>query len=70
MVWVLVPVAIVGAIIGAFTLSHFGEHYAHIVKPIIACYTLYLGLNILKMLLRKRGQQSKPKEKRISEYWD
>ncbi|CEJ67985.1 Siroheme synthase [Chryseobacterium oranimense G311] len=48
MVWVLFPVAAVGAFIGAFALSHFGEYYAHIVKPVIACYTLYLGINILR----------------------
>ncbi|MDX8573051.1 TSUP family transporter [Elizabethkingia sp. HX QKY] len=63
MVWVLVPVAIVGAIIGAFTLSHFGEHYAHIVKPIIACYTLYLGANILKNAFKKKGVAIKAKRK-------
>lgn len=63
MVWVLVPVAIVGAIIGAFTLSHFGEHYAHIVKPIIACYTLYLGANILKNAFKKKGAAVKTKRK-------
>ena len=63
MVWVLVPVAIVGAIIGAFTLSHFGEHYAHIVKPIIACYTLYLGANILKNAFKKKGGAIKAKRK-------
>ena len=63
MVWVLVPVAIVGAIIGAFTLSHFGEHYAHIVKPIIACYTLYLGLNILRNAFKKKGAAVKAKRK-------
>ncbi|SEH33003.1 TSUP family transporter [Chryseobacterium culicis] len=48
MVWVLFPLAVVGSVIGALTLSHYGEHYAHIVKPIIACYTLYLGINILR----------------------
>ena len=63
MVWVLVPVAIVGAITGAFTLSHFGEHYAHIVKPIIACYTLYLGTNILKNAFKKKGAAVKTKRK-------
>ena len=40
--------AIVGAIIGALALTYFGEHYAHIVKPLISCYTLYLGINILR----------------------
>ncbi|HCD9235264.1 TPA: TSUP family transporter [Elizabethkingia anophelis] len=63
MVWILVPVAILGAIIGAFTLSHFGEHYAHIVKPIIACYTLYLGANILKNAFKKKGVTLKAKRK-------
>ncbi|MDV2447005.1 ABC transporter permease [Elizabethkingia anophelis] len=63
MVWILVPVAILGAIIGAFTLSHFGEHYAHIVKPIIACYTLYLGANILKNAFKKKGVTIKAKRK-------
>ncbi|MDE5526697.1 TSUP family transporter [Elizabethkingia meningoseptica] len=55
LVWVLVPVAVVGAVIGAFTLSHYGEEYAHIVKPIIACYTLYLGANILRNAFKKKG---------------
>ncbi|WP_407510465.1 TSUP family transporter [Elizabethkingia anophelis] len=63
MVWILVPVAILGAIIGAFTLSHFGEHYAHIVKSIIACYTLYLGANILKNAFKKKGVTVKAKRK-------
>ncbi|MCQ9633495.1 TSUP family transporter [Chryseobacterium sp. WG23] len=54
MVWVLFPLAIVGSIIGALTLSHYGEHYAHIVKPIIACYTLYLGVNILKNAFKNK----------------
>ncbi|MGE8527144.1 MULTISPECIES: TSUP family transporter [Chryseobacterium] len=54
MVWVLFPLAIVGSIIGALTLSHYGEHYAHIVKPIIACYTLYLGVNILRNAFKNK----------------
>lgn len=40
--------AIIGAVIGALSLTYFGEHYAHIVKPLISCYTLYLGINILR----------------------
>lgn len=54
MVWVLFPLAIVGSIIGALALSHYGEHYAHIVKPIIACYTLYLGINILRNAFKNK----------------
>ncbi|ASW73489.1 ABC transporter permease [Chryseobacterium piperi] len=64
MVWVLFPLAIVGAIIGALTLSHYGEYYAHIIKPIIACYTLYLGLNILKNAFKeKKPSHAKPKKR-------
>lgn len=62
MVWVLFPLAIVGSVIGALTLSHYGEHYAHIVKPIIACYTLYLGSNILRNAFKdkkKNGVKTK-----------
>lgn len=58
MVWVLFPVAAVGAFIGAFALSHFGEYYAHIVKPVIACYTLYLGLNILRNAFKGKEKKS------------
>lgn len=49
----MAPYAIVGAIIGALSLSYFGEHYAHIVKPIIALYTLLIGANILRKTLSK-----------------
>ncbi|MBV8327262.1 TSUP family transporter [Chryseobacterium sp.] len=64
MVWVLFPVAIVGSIIGALTLSHYGEHYAHIVKPIIACYTLYLGINILRNAFKsKKTNRSRTKRR-------
>lgn len=58
MVLVLFPVAAVGAFTGAFALSHFGEHYAHIVKPVIAFYTLYLGINILKNAFKGKNKKS------------
>nr|WP_232816270.1 TSUP family transporter [Chryseobacterium capnotolerans] len=68
MVWVLFPLAIVGSIIGTLTLSHYGEHYAHIVKPIIACYTLYLGVNILRNAFKdKNKSRIKTKKKNQSE---
>ncbi|MDR3025443.1 TSUP family transporter [Chryseobacterium sp.] len=64
MVWVLFPLAIVGSVIGALTLSHYGEHYAYIVKPVIACYTLYLGINILKNAFKdKKSGQTKTKRR-------
>lgn len=56
MVWILFPLAIAGSVAGALTLSHYGEYYAHIVKPIIACYTLYLGLNILKNAYKEKRE--------------
>lgn len=49
--------AILGAIIGAVALSYFGEHYVHIVKPIISLYTLYLGINILKNAFKKKEKK-------------
>lgn len=58
MVWVLFPVAAAGAFIGAFALSYFGEYYAHIVKPVIACYTLYLGFNILRNAFKGKDKKS------------
>ncbi|MGL6128339.1 TSUP family transporter [Chryseobacterium artocarpi] len=66
MVWVLFPLAIAGSIIGALTLSHYGEHYAHIVKPIIACYTLYLGLNILKNAFKDKNKNRSKTKKRTN----
>ncbi|MBU3046583.1 TSUP family transporter [Chryseobacterium indologenes] len=64
MVLVLFPLAIVGSVIGALTLSHYGEYYAHIVKPIIACYTLYLGVNILRNAFKiKKSVQGKPRRR-------
>ncbi len=50
----LAPFAIGGAIVGAVLLTYLGEHYAHIVKPIISLYTLYIGLNILIKTTRKK----------------
>lgn len=49
--------AIVGAVLGAFALSHFGEKYAGITKPFIAAYTMYLGIRILMNAFKK----NKPK---------
>lgn len=58
----LAPPAIIGAIIGACALTYFGENYAHIVKPIISVYTLYLGINILRNAFKKKEKKQK-KEK-------
>ncbi|MHC2993767.1 hypothetical protein OB13_20060 [Pontibacter sp. HJ8] len=49
----LVLPGVVGAIIGAYLLYNL-EEYLFIIKPLIACYTLVLGLLILKKALVKR----------------
>ena len=59
----LAPFAILGAIIGSVSLTYFGEHYAHIVKPLIALYTLYIGANILRKSLMK-SHKRKTKRRR------
>lgn len=43
---------ILGAIIGAYTLTAF-ERYNHFIKPIISVYTIILGLLIIFKALRK-----------------
>nr|WP_315033599.1 sulfite exporter TauE/SafE family protein [uncultured Chryseobacterium sp.] len=49
--------AVIGAIIGAVSLTYLGEYYAKITKTIIAFYTLYLGFQILSNAFK--GKQSK-----------
>lgn len=49
---------IIGAILGALTLSLL-EEYNYILKPAIAAYTLYLGIIILKKAFGKRKNKIK-----------
>jgi uncharacterized membrane protein YfcA len=44
--------AVIGAIIGAVSLTYLGEYYAKITKTLIAFYTLYLGYRSFPMLLK------------------
>jgi uncharacterized membrane protein YfcA len=44
---------IVGAILGAYVLTSL-EHYVYIIKPIVAIYTLILGILIIKKALNKK----------------
>jgi uncharacterized membrane protein YfcA len=46
--------AIIGAIIGALALSYIGERYAKMTKPVLAAYTMYLGIRILKNAFGKK----------------
>ncbi|MCC9166844.1 sulfite exporter TauE/SafE family protein [Pontibacter sp. XAAS-A31] len=52
----LIP-GILGAIVGAYMLFAL-EEYLYIIKPIVACYTLFLGILIIRKTLRKRVKKS------------
>jgi uncharacterized protein len=47
--------AVIGAIIGAIALTYAGEHYAKMIKPFIALYTMYLGFRILQNAFKKKN---------------
>ncbi|UEG48998.1 sulfite exporter TauE/SafE family protein [Ferruginibacter lapsinanis] len=46
--------AIIGAVIGAISLSYVGEKYAKMTKPFLAAYTMYLGIRILQNAFAKK----------------
>lgn len=48
----LIP-GVAGAILGAWFLSKFGTDNAQYIRPMLACYTLFLGLSILLKAFRK-----------------
>jgi uncharacterized membrane protein YfcA len=52
----LIP-GILGSISGALLLSHFGEQYANVIKPVLAIYLLFLGLRIISKAIRKQAQK-------------
>ena len=59
----LIP-GIIGAVLGAFLLSKFGDSYAAYIRPLMATYTMILGLRILIIAFRKKN--TKPaKVKRV-----
>lgn len=55
----LVP-GVIGAVVGAYLLAKYGDEYANYVRPIIASYTMILGLRIL--VIAFRGTSKKPKK--------
>jgi uncharacterized protein len=55
----LIP-GVVGAILGAYVLSSL-EEYNYIIKPIVATYTLFLGVIIIAKALRKDKVRKKIK---------
>ena len=51
---------VLGAAAGALTLSYL-EPYNHVLKPLIATYTLYLGILIIKKAFGKKKQKIRSK---------
>lgn len=54
----LIP-GVIGAIIGAVLLSTLADQYTNYIKPILAGYTLFLGLRILRTGFKKERTQKK-----------
>jgi uncharacterized membrane protein YfcA len=54
--------AVIGAVLGAVSLTFVGERYAKMIKPFIAVYTMYLGFRILQNAFKKKeGNTGKKK---------
>ncbi|WP_240040642.1 TSUP family transporter [Pseudocnuella soli] len=56
----LIP-GIIGAVVGAYLLSVYGDQYADIIRPILAAYTLVLGIRILFTAFKKKKKPQKVK---------
>jgi len=55
----LIP-GVLGAITGALLLSFLGEKYGAFIKPMLACYTFFLGVKILS-----KAFKGKPKNQKV-----
>ncbi|MEI9955159.1 MAG: sulfite exporter TauE/SafE family protein [Ferruginibacter sp.] len=58
--------AIIGAVAGAILLTELGKKYSNITKPIIAAYTIYLGIKILQNAFKKKKVISQKKKTNIT----
>ena len=58
--FLIIP-GVVGAILGAVLLSKFSLEYSNIIKPILAFYTLLLGVRILFRVFAKKKEPKKVK---------
>jgi uncharacterized protein len=54
----LIP-GVIGAILGAIFLTQLGQTHIEYLRPIMAAYTLFLGIRILLTAFRKQKQQKK-----------
>ncbi|MFL9833216.1 sulfite exporter TauE/SafE family protein [Chryseobacterium terrae] len=58
--------AIIGAIIGAVSLTYLGEYYSKITKTIISFYTLYLGFKIFLNAFKPKQNKSLKKKTNLT----
>ncbi len=56
----LIP-GVIGAILGAYLLSVYGDRYAQYIRPLLATYTLILGVRIIIVAFSKKKKASKVK---------
>jgi hypothetical protein len=57
----LIP-GVLGAISGAYLLAKLGNEYANYVRPVLATYTLLLGVKIIRNVFKKNTAQKKVKQ--------
>ncbi|MFC0428637.1 sulfite exporter TauE/SafE family protein [Chryseobacterium scophthalmum] len=58
--------AIIGAIIGAVSLTYLGEYYSKITKTVISFYTLYLGIQILSNAFKPKQNRALKKKTNLT----
>jgi len=58
--------AIIGAVGGALLLTYVGERYAKMTKPVIAAYTMYLGIRILQNAFTKKNGSNGVRKKKTN----
>lgn len=58
--------AIIGAIIGAISLTYLGEYYSKITKTVISFYTLYLGFKIFSNAFKPKQNKSLKKKTNLT----
>lgn len=64
MVKALAPYAILGALVGSFALYFIDKEFTKVMKPMLAVYTLYMGVNILVKTLRGQKKSKENIERR------
>ncbi|SDC89117.1 TSUP family transporter [Niabella drilacis] len=60
----LIP-GVAGAILGAVLLVYLGEKYGSWIRPLLACYTLFLGIKILVNAFRNQVRKKKYKHYKL-----